>query len=103
MTQLAIRATRIFAAMTAVVILAFAMVMTVSAQSDDPDWKVAPTGLNVAAGDNAGELDLTWDAHPQTSKNSPGLPSHLGNQTVRPSAQIQKPTGTPTQPQMRSR
>ena len=49
-------------------ILAFAMVMTVSAQSDDPDWKVAPTGLNVAAGDNAGELDLTWDAHPQTSK-----------------------------------
>ena len=49
-------------------ILAVAMVMTVSAQSDDPDWKVAPTGLNVAAGDNAGELDLTWDAHPQTSK-----------------------------------
>ena len=68
MTQLAIRATSISAAMTAVVILAFAMVMTVSAQSDDPDWKVAPTGLVVATGDAAGKLDLTWDAHPQTSK-----------------------------------
>ena len=33
-----------------------------------PDWKVAPTGLNVAAGDEAGELDLTWDAHAQTTK-----------------------------------
>ena len=68
MNQIAIRATSIFAAMAAVVILAFAMVMTVSAQSDDPDWKVAPTGLVVAAGDAAGELDLTWDAHPQTTK-----------------------------------
>ena len=68
MNKLAIRTTSILAAMTAVVILAFAMVMTVSAQSDDPDWKVAPTGLVVAAGDAAGELDLTWDAHPQTTK-----------------------------------
>ena len=68
MNQIAIRTTSIFAAMTAVLILAFAMVMTVSAQSDDPDWKVAPTGLVVAAGDAAGELDLTWDAHPQTTK-----------------------------------
>ena len=49
-------------------LLAFAAVMTVSAQSDDPDWKVAPTGLNVAAGDAAGELEITWHAHPQTSK-----------------------------------
>ena len=49
-------------------ILAFAAVMTVSAQSDDPDWKVAPTGLNVAAGDAAGELDLTWDASSPTTK-----------------------------------
>ena len=37
-------------------------------QTVSPDWKVAPTGLNVAAGDQAGELDLTWDAHAQTSK-----------------------------------
>ena len=78
MTQLAIRATSIFAAMTAVVILAFAMVMTVSAQSDDPDWKVAPTGLVVATGDAAGKLDLTWDAPPPDQQDSPGLPSHLG-------------------------
>ena len=68
MNKLAIRTTSILAVMTAVLILAFAMVMTVSAQTDDPDWKLAPTGLNVAAGDAAGELDLTWDAHPQTTK-----------------------------------
>ena len=56
-------------AMTAIAaILAFAAVMTVSAQSDDPDWKLAPTGLNVSAGDQAGELNITWDAHPQTTK-----------------------------------
>ena len=61
-------ATRIFAAITAVIILAFVAVMTVSAQSDDPDWKTAPTGLTVTAGDAAGELGLTWDPHPQTTK-----------------------------------
>ena len=60
--------TGIFAAMTAMLFLAFAMVMTVSAQSDEPDWKLAPTGLNVAAGDQAGDLDITWDSHPETSK-----------------------------------
>ena len=49
-------------------ILAFTTVMTVSAQSNDRDWKQSPTGLNVTAGDAAGELDITWDAHPQTSK-----------------------------------
>ena len=49
-------------------ILAFATVMTVSAQSDTPDWKLAPTGLNVSAGDQAGELNIAWDAHPQTTK-----------------------------------
>ena len=42
--------------------------MTVSAQSDDPDWKIAPTGLNVAAGDAAGEIEITWDASSQTTK-----------------------------------
>ena len=56
-------------AMTAIAaILAFAAVMTVSAQSDDRDWKLAPTGLNVSAGDQAGELNIAWDAHPQTTK-----------------------------------
>ena len=49
-------------------IFAFAAVMSVSAQSDEPDWKVAPTGLNVAAGDAAGELEITWDASSQTTK-----------------------------------
>ena len=64
----ATRTTAVFAAMAAVIILAFAMVMTVSAQSNTPDWKQAPTGLSVTAGDQAGELDITWDPESQTSK-----------------------------------
>ena len=69
MNKLANRTTgMITAVMTAVLITAFAAVMTVSAQSDDPDWKLAPTRLNVTAGDQAGELNIIWDAHPQTSK-----------------------------------
>ena len=59
----------IAAAMTTVLILTFAAAMTVSAQARRPRLEtVAPTGLNVAAGDQAGALDITWDAHPQTSK-----------------------------------
>ena len=58
MTQLAIRATSIFAAMTAVVILAFAMVMTVSAQSA-PD---RPTDLTATAVDHD-TVSLSW-SHP---------------------------------------
>ena len=46
----------------------FTTVVTVSAQSDGPDWKIAPTGLNVAPGDATGELNIAWDAHPQTTK-----------------------------------
>ena len=46
----------------------FTTVVTVSAQSDDPDWKQSPTGLNVTAGDATGELDIAWDTHPKTSK-----------------------------------
>ena len=68
MNQLATRTTAVFAAaMIAMIILAFAAVMTVFAQAE-PDWKIAPTGLNATAGDAAGELEITWDAHPQTSK-----------------------------------
>ena len=56
-------------AMTAIAaILAFTAVVTVSAQSDDRDWKQSPTGLNVTAGDAGGKLNITWHAHPQTSK-----------------------------------
>ena len=68
MNILATRTTAVFAAIAAVIILAFAMVMTVSAQSNTPDWKQAPTGLSVTAGDQAGELDITWDPESQTSK-----------------------------------
>ena len=42
--------------------------MIVSAESGDHDWKQAPTGLTVSAGDEAGELDITWDPHSQTTK-----------------------------------
>ena len=58
MTQLAIRATSIFAAMTAVVILALAMVMTVSAQSA-PE---RPTDLTATAVDHD-TMSLSWN-HP---------------------------------------
>ena len=45
-----------------------ALAIPMAAYAQTPDWKQAPTGLTVAAGDAAGELDLTWDAHPQTTK-----------------------------------
>ena len=60
--------TAVLALMAIAAILAFTTVLTVSAQSDDRDWKQSPTGLNVTAGDAGGKLDITWDAHPQTSK-----------------------------------
>ena len=66
MNKLATRTTGIFAAMTAVLIMAFAMV--VSAQSDTPDWRQSVTGLTVSAGDDPGELVINWDAHTQTTK-----------------------------------
>ena len=52
----------------AVMIALMAVFMTVTVQADGPDWKQAPTGLTVTAGDQAGEIDIAWDPHPQTSK-----------------------------------
>ena len=49
-------------------ILAFSAVMTASAQSDPPDWKLPVTGLTAVAGDDPGEMLITWDAHTQTTK-----------------------------------
>ena len=49
-------------------IITFTTVMTVSAQSDDPDWRLPATGLTVSAGDDPGEMVITWDAHTQTTK-----------------------------------
>ena len=49
-------------------ILAFTTVMTVSAQSDDRDWKQPVTGLTAVAGDDPGEMIISWDAHTQTTK-----------------------------------
>ena len=49
-------------------ILAFSAVITVSAQSDTSDWRLPVTGLTVTTGDDAGELQITWDHHTQTTK-----------------------------------
>ena len=58
----------VLALMAIASILAFATVMTVSAQSDDPDWKLPVTGLTAVAGDDPGEMIISWDAHTQTTK-----------------------------------
>ena len=58
----------VLALITVAVMLAFAAAMTVSAQSNDPDWRQAPTGLSVTAGDEAGKLDINWDTSSQDTK-----------------------------------
>ena len=62
------RATAILAIITVAVMLAFAAAMTVSAQSNDPDWRQAPTGLSVTTGNEAGKLDINWDTSSQDTK-----------------------------------
>ena len=54
-------------ALAVTAILAFTA-MVVSAQSDNPDWRLPVTGLTVSAGDDPGELVINWDAHTQTTK-----------------------------------
>ena len=97
MNKLATRTTGIFVAMTAVLILAFAMVMTVSAQSDDPDWRLPVTGLTVSAGDDPGELVINGMLIPKLRKHyeTTVLPGH---QKVRVSSVPVKPIGTSTRP-----
>ena len=53
--------------MAVAAILAFTA-MTVSAQSNTPDWRQSVTGLTVSAGDDSGEMVINWDAHTQTTK-----------------------------------
>ena len=55
-------------ALAMVAIIAFTTVMTVSAQSNTTDWRQSVTGLTVSAGDDPGEMLITWDAHTQTTK-----------------------------------
>ena len=55
-------------AVAALVIAVLTSTISVSAQSQDRDWRQSPTGLTVSAGDEAGELDITWDAHSQATK-----------------------------------
>ena len=58
----------LLAAVAALVIAVLTTTISVSAQSDDPDWQQPPTGLTVSAGDEAGKLDITWDANSQATK-----------------------------------
>ena len=48
--------------------MASASIITVSAQSDTPEWRLPVTGLTVATGTDSGELLITWDHHNQTEK-----------------------------------
>ena len=52
----------------ALMIALLTIVMTVTAQADTPEWKLPVTGLTAMAGDNPGEMLITWDAHTQTTK-----------------------------------
>ena len=52
----------------AVMIALMAVVMTFTVQADGPDWRLPVTGLTAVAGDDPGEMLITWDAHPQTTK-----------------------------------
>ena len=45
------------------VTIIFALALSASAQSEP--WRAAVTGVSVAAGDNPGELVISWDAHPE--------------------------------------
>ena len=58
----------VLALITVAGMLAFAAAMTVSAQSNDPDWRQAPTGLSVTTGNEAGKLDINWDTSSQDTK-----------------------------------
>ncbi len=44
-------------------IIALALTLSASAQSEP--WQAAVTGVSVVAGDNPGELVVSWDAHPE--------------------------------------
>ena len=52
----------------AVFIALMSVFTAVTVQADDPDWRLPATGLTVTAGDDPGELEITWDAHTQTTK-----------------------------------
>ena len=45
------------------VTIIFALALSASAQSEP--WRAAVTGVSVVAGDNPGELVISWDAHPE--------------------------------------
>ena len=52
----------------AVMIALLTVFMTVTAQADGPEWRLPVTGLTAVAGDDPGEMRITWDAHTQTTK-----------------------------------
>ena len=52
----------------AVFIALMSVFTAITVQADDPDWRLPATRLTVTAGDDPGELEITWDAHTQTTK-----------------------------------
>ena len=52
----------------ALMIALLTIVMTVTAQADGPEWKLPVTGLTAVAGNDPGEMIISWDAHTQTTK-----------------------------------
>ena len=88
----------------AVMIALMAVFMTVTVQADDPEWKLPVTGLTAVAGDDPGEmLEITWDAHTQTTKTLSKITGSPGHPTANLSRPTIRPIGTPTRPPTRFR
>ena len=56
-------------AVAAGVAIIFVLARSESAQSEP--WPTAVTVVSVAAGDNPGELVISWDAHPENANDYP--------------------------------
>ena len=50
---------------TVVAAVAVVFVTQVRVSAQEPALRSAVTGVTVTAGGNAGELDVSWDAHPE--------------------------------------
>ena len=87
------------AAITLALILAVALMaaglttaLTVRAQGEP--WRAAVTGLTVTAGEDSGDLEITWDAHPESPEEYRVVWA-LDGGASRPSTKL---TGMLTQP-----
>ena len=58
----------IILALTAALALALVLTMPAWAQTEEP-WRAAVTGVTLSPGDQAGELVIAWDAHPEGAED----------------------------------